>query len=918
MRIKPQANSLILIAIMACGLTTTTTTQAQIVPDASLPINSVVTPSGTTVVIGGGTRAGNNLFHSFNQFNILTGGTAFFNNSLDIQNIISRVTGHSVSQIDGILKTNGTANLFLLNPNGIIFSSGAQLNIGGSFLASTANAVKFADGTLYSATNPQSSPLLTISVPIGLQFAGATGSILNQSRATNSNGELIGLQVQPTQTLALVGGDVTLAGGLLTAPQGRIELGSVAGNGLVSLNSTGNSWTLGYNGVQNGNILLSQQAVVNASGPGGGNIQVQGNNVTLSQGSRIVADTLSSQSGGGINIQAQQLSLQDGAFVSASTFGVGAGGNLTVNASSIGITGTGAFQDVLNQLFFKQIQQPSQIGSGLFALSFGAGAAGTLKIATGTLSLTQGAFISTATFNVGRGGDMQVNASQSIELIGSELFADSFGNGNAGQVNVQTGKLTASEGGALAASTFGAGLGGTVNLIATDSIALIGTTPDGQFNSGLFANAYSNATQPAGNINVETRQLTIQDGAGIGAATFGVAQGGTVNIRASDLVKLVGVSGDGREQSSVTTRSQGQGDAGDIQITTQQLVVRDGATISTATSNAGLAGRLNVNASESVAVIGSSADGQFPSSLQSDASLTNPPSNLFLPTSPSGVVGAAGDLRIKTSQLIVKDGAKISVSAGGLGGAGDLQVQADSLLLNNGRISAETAAGDNGNITLDVSHIQLRHGSRISTNAQGTATGGNIIINTDTLVALENSDITANAQKGSGGRVTVNAKGIFGTQFRPTETPQSDITATSDLGPQFSGTVTIVTPTINPSQGLVNLPEKPVDVSGLVASDCSGRLQGSKFIVTGRGGLPPNPNEAISGEATWVDLRPRAVLESRGAREVREQNLSSPPSLRLVEAQGWVINAKGQVVLVAQAPTVVPHIPITQKQCYVP
>ena len=864
-RTNPQASCLLFIAIITLsGLTTTTPTQAQIVPDVTLHLNSIATPSGNTTLITGGTKAGSNLFHSFNQFNVLTGGTAFFNNTLDVQNIISRVTGNSVSQIDGILKANGTANLFLLNPNGIIFGRGAQLNIGGSFLASTASAVKFADGTQFSASNPQSPPLLTVSVPIGLQFGGTAGSILGLSRATNSSGELVGLQVQPTQTLALVGGDVTLVGGLLTAPQGRIELGSVAGNGLVSLNSTGNGWVLGYNGIHNGNISLSQQAVVNANGPGGGHIQVQGNNVMLSEGARIAADTLSSQNGGSIDIQAQQLKLQDGAFISTSTFGSGAGGDLNIKASSIEITGTGAFQDVLNQLFFKQIQNPSQIGSGLFALSFGPGAAGTLKIATATLSLTQGAFISTATFNVGRGGDMQVNASQSIELIGSELFADNFGNGNAGLVNVQTGKLTATSGGALAASTFGAGLGGTVNLKASDSVELIGTTPDGRFNSGLFANAYFDATKSAGNINVETRQLTIRNGAGVGAATFGAAPGGTVSVKASDLVELIGVSADGGEPSNLATRSQGQGKAGDIQIITRRLIVRDGAAISTATSNAGLAGRLNVNASESVEVIGTSADGHFSSSLQSDASLQSPPSGLFLPPSPSGVVGAAGDLRINTSQLIIKDGAKISVSAAGLGGAGNLEVQAHSLRLDNGRISAETSAGDNGNITLNVPDIQLRHSSKITTNAQGTATGGNITIKTNTFVALEDSDITANAQKGSGGRVTINAKGIFGTQFRRFDTPQSDITATSDLGLQFSGTVTIITPSINPSQGLVNLPEKPVDVTGLVASDCVGRSQRSKFVVTGRGGLPPNPSEAISGEATWVDLRPRAADLGRG------------------------------------------------------
>ncbi|MBW4570928.1 MAG: S-layer family protein [Tolypothrix carrinoi HA7290-LM1] len=764
--------------------------------------SSVVTPINPQAdKIDGGAIRGANLFHSFSQFHIGEGREAYFANPSGIENILSRVTGSDASRIFGKLGVLGNANLFVINPNGIIFGKNASLDVRGSFIASTASSLKFPDGTEFSALAPQTKPLLTVSVPIGLQYGANPGSIQVQGdgqgiRATTQ------LRVPSNQTLALVGGDVSLQRATLKTAGGRIELGSVAGEGLVSLTAINKGFALGYDGVQNfGNVQLSQQAVVDARGAGGGDIQVVGRRITLSNGSLIETSTLGADKGGVMVVKATEL---------VELIGESAGG---------------------------------QFSSGLFS------------------SVNQGA------------------------------------TGDAGDLTINTRELLIQGGAQVVTGTFGGGKGGNLTVTA-DKVQLIGTTANKMYSSGLFAQANSGSSGDAGDLTVNTRELFIQDGAQVNTGTFSSGKGGNLTVTA-DKVQLIGASTNGQIPSGLfsSVNKDATGDAGDLTINTRELLIQDRAQVSAGTFGGGKGGNLTVIA-DKAQLIGRSADGRVRSGLFTQAD--------------PGTISNAGDLTINIGELLIQDGAVVSASSSGKGVAGNLSITANSVRLDNGEITAQTLSGNGGNLKLNVADLLLmRRGSEISTTA-GTAQqggdGGNITINTPSgfIVAApsENSDITANAFTGKGGRVQINAFGIYGTQFREKQNPQtSDITASSEFG--VNGTVELNTPEIDPNSGLINLPSVPVDTK--LAQGCnSPNYAKSSFIITGRGGLPPNPKDILTPDAVqvdWVTLNPNT--DNRKSPSVSTPTNPTPEPI--VEATGWVFNAKGEVVFTASAPTTTPR-----------
>jgi filamentous hemagglutinin family protein len=856
---------------------------AQITPDQTLPSASVVIPQGTLSRITGGTVAGSNLFHSFEAFSIAPNHTVWFDNSTQIQNIFSRVTGSNISQIEGLLQANGQANFFLINPNGIVFGPNAKLAIGGSLITSSANQIIFADGRTFSATKPSQDSLLTVNVPIGLQFGPNPGKIQvsgpahqlrfeSETLATLRENRPDGIQVKPGQTLALVGGNISFSGGNLTAPAGRIELGSVA-NTTVSLTSTAAGWQLSYpQTTQFRDINLSNAASLSTSGRGGGNIQLVGRQITLSNNATVLADTLGDQAGGSLVVRASEkveltsppTGFSSSLFASVDPQASGNGGNVLIETP-----------------YFRMAD-----GAIVGADTFGSGNAGSLTIRANLVELLTGSVVETAVYSgaTGQGGHLTIEADRVSVKDGAQVLSLTRASGSAGPLSVKA-----------------------------KDIELIGTSATGELASVFAASVESRATGNGGTLTIETERLRVANGARVGVSSSGFGNAGELKIQANQ-IEVVGTDINGAP-SMIAADTSNQGNGGNLTINTQTLSVREGAQIAAGTFGSRPGGNISIKASDWVQLSGSMpAVDDLKREYFRDASDRRFPSGFF---ASSEGTGDAGTLRVETNSLQIQNGAQISVSAQQKGTAGNLSIMAPTLFLNRGILSADTASGRQGNISILSRNIQLRNRSSIATNATGNATGGNISINTETLTALENSDISANALASFGGRVTVNSSGVFGIQIRDEQTAQSDITATSNLGSEFRGSVNINTPDVDPASGLVQLSDNPIDPSTQIAQRCAAARKGSQFIITGRGGLPDDPTQPLRTTTLWSDMRP--ILGSKEAREWGNREVgilktgrmpvrlspssasstSSPNPQILIEATGWKITPAGQVQLVA-------------------
>ncbi|TAG23397.1 MAG: filamentous hemagglutinin N-terminal domain-containing protein, partial [Oscillatoriales cyanobacterium] len=705
-----------------------TATIAQIIPDRTLGTENSRTVSDSinnlpSDRIEGGASRGSSLFHSFREFNVGEGRGAYFANPNGIANIFTRVTGSNSSNILGTLGVQGNANLFLLNPKGIIFGPNARLDLRGSFIGSTADSIVFNNGFEFSSANPSAVPLLAINIPVGLRFRDNPGTIVNTSQAMGPTPTLpplpievpvsnkLGLAVDPGQTLALIGGDIQLNGGNLTAYTGQILLGSVKTPGLVQFEPTALGLNLNYSNIQNfGNIEMNG-ALINTSGLGGGKIDIRGSNVTVSS-SGIYSLTLGNLDGRSIDINAQNLRVDKGSQILSATLGDGKGNNLNIHATdSVEMSGLGieGYQRVYSQYLASGAFNPFDPQIMLSAGTAGSGAAGNINIDTPRLLLRDGALGGTSTFTAANAGNLNIRAN-TVELIGSVLNSGTTrgSTGQGGSITVDAQRLIMRDGASLIGISRSDGASGNIAIKTNESVELSGSLGGGTGQTTLATSSFDGKGK-AGDITIDTKRLTVSNGAVITLSTgtiigenvfsTGGGPGGTLTIRASDSIEVSGVSGvltggnAGFAPSVLGTQTTSSGRGGDIRLSTPRLTLRDGGIITAGSLSAADAGDITINA-DRTEVQGSGNNGRFSSRIEASAgrafSFVNP-----------NATGNAGSLNLNVNQLIIRDGATVNVASIGSGRAGNINVVADAIALDNkASIDGTTVSGTGANINL--------------------------------------------------------------------------------------------------------------------------------------------------------------------------------------------------------------------------
>jgi filamentous hemagglutinin family protein len=776
--------------------------QAGVVRDGTVGPGGAIAPVGGdyAILAGFGTQMGGNLFHSFSQFNLVMGESATFSGPNSISNIFARVTG-GVSSIDGAIKSNiSGANLFLINPAGVLFGGHASVDVQGSFTVSTANYVKLGNNGRFDATTP-SNTILT-SDPVS-----AWGFLTDKPKGITpldplNVDDVARFNVAPGGTLSFIGGNVALNYGEFSAPGGRLELAayskageysavlnSTRGGGNIDLNHFQSSLTGGLDGFTGGSVCIrgGQLKMVNASrvaadttgsGRGGdfdvrtgrktviknnsglltstsgggraGNVSIRAGRLRMeadgTTGSLATVTSTATAQAGRVSVHAGKFLIADGAKLVSSTNGAGRASVVAVDSGDLTIRG--------------RITATLNDGTGIFADSSSSGAGGTggdIHIHTDSLSITNCGQIASNTSGLGLGGNVDVvarnvfisAANVPLTLSGggtpfqTGIFADTeFGGlgGRGGDVHVTADHIGIFDGGLISTKSRGQGGGG-------DTFIDAGVLEIARGSSGFFTGLAADSALPdlpsgrGGNVTVHADTVRVSDGGQISANTFGTGDGGSVLVEA-DEIELVGrpdlFTGISAESLSVGDGGRG----GDVRVIADRLSITDGARISANTNGMGMGGSVLVQADD--AFLSSAGSLSF-TGISAETSLA----------APGG--GSGGDVRVEADRLTLTDRGAIAGTSNGSGAGGSVAVEASTLTLDGLSFIEASASGTGiaGSVSIDVINpLVLDGGSAVRTTSALTSAGTITVKSASDIELGGGSSVTVTATRGDAGLIS--------------------------------------------------------------------------------------------------------------------------------------------------------------------
>ncbi|MGF1497830.1 MAG: filamentous hemagglutinin N-terminal domain-containing protein, partial [Elainellaceae cyanobacterium] len=724
---------------------------AQITPDGTLGAEGSIVTEGVEVrgaladLIEGGAIRDANLFHSFLEFNVNEGQRVYFANPDAIANIFSRVTGADPSDILGTLGVDGAANLFFLNPNGIGFGPNASLNIEGSFVGSTAESFVFPDGSTFSATNPDDANLLTVSVPLGLQYGpnppGST--VVNRGAIATGQDLTLTADILDLQGQLFAGGDLTLRAIDTLQIRDAVDTPFVAasvGEMLVQGDRTVDIFALNH---PESGLFSGGNMTLRSANPVGGDAHYYSvGTFRIEQIDSTLGELYSPH-------DPIILSLSDVEFDAylGSSLHIIAAGSVTIpgfiriigadaqaglfqtltlsNGEAITINGTAEpTLDIRAGVDPDFIGSPALFGVGVFFNPFPVvdvpsfsdfstsaditvGPILFLDDTTGIPTLISGRVLLTNQYQPNlllAGGDITLSTApqaNAIVVMSCLVSIDSRG-------DIQIRGNTQTNGGIVVSalqndSIFSAD-GGSVTLLADGNINLEpGTLIVSQ---GLVGGDISLVSQE----NISIKRALIGSGNNSNEVD---ASNGAIRITALGSLAL-------EESSGIASDTFGRIDAGDIEINAETGSISiDGSSITSVSRGAGGGGNINLQAAGFIRIGGLDSEG-FPS-LISSGTLEEATSD-------------AGNISFESDSLVIEDGASVNALYSGTGGnAGNItiRVQEDFLLRKDSNIESGVASIDGGNagmINLLAANVLISGGSNISAANSGQGNGGNINI----------------------------------------------------------------------------------------------------------------------------------------------------------------------------------------------